>query len=69
MIAIFFGGLCLIVLYIAGTNGEWGTFAVFAVILLIVILMAVAGNVDARAHNNWHDYWAEGGPDRERRRR
>lgn len=51
----------------ACSNGEWGTVAIGAVIVLVVLLAGCASREQDRAYNNIVDYWANGGPERERR--
>ena len=46
----------------AGSNGEWGSVAVGAVIVVILFAFSSAGRENARAYNNFVDYWARGGP-------
>lgn len=61
------GAICvvfLIAMYICGANGEWGSVAVGAVIVILLIALASAGNGNARAYNNFRDYWRDGGPKR-----
>lgn len=61
------GLLCvvfLIAMYAAGSNGEWGTVAVGAVIIVLLIALSSAGRGNARAYNNFRDYWRNGGPER-----
>lgn len=60
LIALFIGFL----LYVTGSNGEWGPFAVGAVILVGVIILGSACRSTSRAYGNFIDYWEKGGPDR-----
>lgn len=58
------GGLALIILIatvIAGVNGEWGSVAVGAVIIVILLALGSAGRTNARAYNNFVNHWARGG--------
>lgn len=48
--------LCVIVGYIAASNGEWGPFAICVVIAIGALLMS--NNDLLRAENNFIDYWA-----------
>lgn len=45
----------------AGGNGEWGSVAVGAVIIVFLIALHSAGVKTSRAYNNFVDYWAAGG--------
>lgn len=63
-IAIIF----LIAAIVAASNGEWGSFAIGAVIVVVLLGIGSASREDARAHVNWMHYWADGGPEGERRR-
>jgi uncharacterized membrane protein YhaH (DUF805 family) len=45
-------------------NGEWGTVAVFAVLIVLVLAFGVASREQDMAYNNFVDYWARGGPER-----
>ena len=60
-----FTGLIALVFVIAAIcaagNGEWGSVAVCAVIVLILLALGSAGRQQARAYNNFVDYWANGG--------
>ena len=56
----------LIAMYAAGSNGEWGSVAVGAVIVVLLLMLGSAGRDNAKAYNNFVDYWANGGPDRKR---
>lgn len=57
-------GLFLIAMYCAGCNGEWGSVAVGAVIVVLLIALSSAGRGNARAYNNFRDYWRDGGPEK-----
>lgn len=64
---MFTGALCvifLIAMYCAGSNGEWGSVAVGAVVVLLLLALGSAGRGNARAYNNFRDYWRDGGPER-----
>lgn len=54
--------LGLIVVSVSIGNGEWGTAAIFGGIALIILLGCALDAQGARAHFNWTDYWARGGP-------
>jgi len=51
-------------LYCSAANGEWGTFAIGAVIAVVIIGMIAGDRKDMRAFFNFRDYWADGGPRR-----
>lgn len=68
MLTIIIGLFFLMLLYVTGSNGEWGPFALAAVILLALIVLASVGRRDSKAQINWMNYWADGGPDRKRRK-
>lgn len=57
-------GLFLIAMYCASGNGEWGSVAVGAVIVVLLIALSSAGRGNARAYNNFRDYWRDGGPEK-----
>lgn len=56
----------IIAMIAAGDNGEWGSVAVGAVIVILLLALGAAGRQESRAYNNFVDYWADGGPDRKR---
>ncbi len=66
MLTIIIGVIAFAAIYPAAANGEWGSVAVGAVILLILMLMSHEERKDTKAFMNFRDYWAEGGPDRKR---
>ena len=66
MLTMFIGVCAFVWLYCSAANGEWGTFAIGAVILVVLILMAAGDRKDTKAWMNMRDYWAEGGPRRKR---
>jgi hypothetical protein len=45
-------------------NGERCSVAVGVVLVLILLLLGSCSRDEARAHNNFVDYWSDGGPDR-----
>ena len=59
--------LFLIPVIVGAENGQWGTVAVFAVLIVLVLAFGVASREQDRAYNNFVDYWARGGPDGKRR--
>lgn len=56
----------IIAMIAAADDGEWWAFAVGAVIVAVLLVLGSAGRQADRAYNNAVDYWADGGPDRER---
>lgn len=62
LIAVVF----VIAMYCAGSNGEWGSVAVGAVIVLVLLGLGSGARTNARAYNNFVDHWADGGPDKKR---
>ena len=61
MIAI----VCIIIgiaMFAAAGNGEWGSVAVGAVIVLLLLCLRGEGKKVDRAYGNAVDYWAKGGP-------
>lgn len=67
MLTIFIGVCALVWLVCSARNGEWGTFAIGAVILVLLIFMASDDRKNTKAWTNIRDYWADGGPGRRRR--
>jgi hypothetical protein len=65
-------GLIALVFIIAmiscASNGEWGSVAVGTVIVILLLAIGSAGRDQCRAYNNCVRYWADGGPDRNRRK-
>ena len=59
----------LIAMFAAGSNGEWGSVAVGAVLVLLLLGLGSASRKNDRAYGNAVDYWADGGPEEYRRRR
>ena len=55
-------GIFLIAMYCASGNGEWGSVVVGAVIVILLIALRMASIGNARAYNNFRDYWKDGGP-------
>lgn len=43
-------------------DGEWGAFAVGAVIVVFLLALGAASREDDRAYLNWRHYWATGEP-------
>lgn len=56
----------IIAMIAAGNNGEWGSVAVGAVIVVLLLALGSASRKGSRAYNNFVNYWADGGPDRKR---
>lgn len=47
-------------------NGEWGSVAVGAVIVILLLAIGGAARDGSKAYTNMVDYWAKGGPDRKK---
>ena len=69
MMTLIIGVLAFVAIGAAVNNGEWGPAVLGIVILLVLIGMSAGERKTNRAWLNCRDYWAEGGPDRDRRRR
>lgn len=54
----------IIAMVAAGSNGEWGSVAVGAVIVVLLIALGSASREQDRAYNNFVDYWSKGGPNK-----
>lgn len=52
----------IIAMIAAAGNGEWGSVAVGAVIVVFLLALGSASREQDRAYNNFVDYWANGGP-------
>lgn len=51
--------LFLIAIYCSAGNGEWGSVAVGAVIVILLLCLKSAGGKVNRAYGNFVDYWAD----------
>lgn len=62
-----FIAICLFVVVGLPAIGVGATTAaiVICAVALVILWFASVCRKDARAHVNWMEYWAEGGPDRE----
>lgn len=56
----------LIAMIAAGGDGEWGSVAVGAVIVVVLLMLGSASRDTSKAYGNFVDYWAKGGPDKRR---
>ena len=56
--------LFLIAIYCSAGNDEWGSVAVGAVIVILLLCLKSAGGKVNRAYGNFVDYWADGGKKR-----
>ena len=56
----------IIAMIAAANNGEWGSVAIGAVVVVILLALGSASRETDRAYNNMVDYWAKGGPDRKK---
>ena len=59
----------LIAMIAAGNDGHWGSVAIGAVVIVVLLMLGSASRKGDRAVNNFVDYWADGGPERDRPRR
>lgn len=66
MLTVFIGVCALVWIGCSMSNGQWGTAALGAIILVVLIAMAADDRKNTRAWTNMRDYWAEGGPRRKR---
>ena len=69
MLTIAIGFLFFVVIYAAAGDGAWGSVGLAVVILLLLMLASSVEREDTKARANWRRYWAEGGPDREEKKR
>lgn len=60
MLTIGIGVIGFVVLYVTGSEGNWGAFAVAGAILLLLILMSACERRDTRAWANRQRYWSDG---------
>ena len=67
MLTVFIGVCAFVWLYCSAGNGQWGTFAIGAVILVVLIFMASDDRKNTKAWTNMRDYWADGGPNGRKR--
>lgn len=56
LIAVLF----LISMFASAGNGEWGSVAVGAVIVIVLLAIGASSRESDRAYNNVVDYWANG---------
>ena len=56
----------IIAMIAAANNGEWGSVAIGAVVVVVLLALGSASRETDRAYNNMVDYWAKGGPDKKR---
>ena len=54
-----------IAVFCCAGDGEWGSVAVGAVLIVILLCLGSASREGDRAYNNFVDYWSKGGPDGE----
>ena len=66
MITGFIALVLLVPLIAAAGNGEWGTVAVTAVLIVLVLAFGVASREQDRAYNNFVGYWANRGEPKRR---
>lgn len=58
----------LIAMYCAGSNGEWGSVAIGAVIVLVLLAVGAESRGQDRAYNNFIHYWDTGEHPEDRRK-
>ena len=59
-----------LVIWAGNTFGDWaGVLGIGALVVMVIWMFCSEWGKDSRAHGNRVNYWAEGGPDRDRRRR
>lgn len=65
-------GLIAIIVILCWIGSAFGTEACAIAMLIAIVGLFVLGCMgfreDRKAFYNWRDYWADGGPDRDRRR-
>lgn len=65
--------IVIIITVIAGiaawNNGHWGSVAIACVIVVAAVVMHCGAVNESKAHQNWVDYWARGGPEQRKRNR
>lgn len=66
MLTAIIGIIAFVALFASASDGNWGSFAIGAVIVAVLILMSAGERKDVRAWQNCRDYWADGGPRRRR---
>ena len=60
MILAIVGIVGVVVLIATAGDGNWGAFAVAAVIIGIIFVMAFQEKEESQAYMNWQHYWATG---------
>lgn len=56
----------IIAMIAAGNNGEWGSVAIGAVIVLLLLALGSTSRKQDRAYNNFVDHWDNDGQKRKR---
>lgn len=69
MIAIVIIGLALVVIAGAVGEGQTGVAVLFGAIALVLLFAGSLERKEVKAHTNWRNYWARGGPDAPERKR
>ena len=59
MITGILTALFLMAMYCSAGNGEWGSVAVGAVVVVLLLALGSAGRSVNRAYGNFVDYWAD----------
>lgn len=60
--------IAIVVLPVAADEGNWGMFWIVLAVIGLVLLLGSVSREQDRAYNNFVRHWADGGPDRKRRR-
>ena len=66
MISGIIAGAFIIGMICSAGDGNWSSFLIGAVIVVVVLMIGLSSREIDRAYNNATDYWARGGPRRRR---
>ena len=66
MLTIIIGVIAFVAIFPAFSNGEFGSVAIGAVILILLMMTSREERKDTKAYMNCRDYWAD--EDRSRRK-
>jgi len=66
VLTVLIGMIAFVALVGCASDGDWSSFWIGAVILVVLILMAAGDRKDTRAYLNFRDYWADGGPNKDK---
>ena len=67
VIALIIIVLAVVVISASVADGKIEVALLFGGIAFLLLLMGAGERRDVKAHLNWRDYWADGGPDRHKR--